>query len=54
MTTWYGNSFAGIRNWNTRRASRKALLGLNDRLLRDIGISRSEIGAFVDGLITGR
>ncbi len=51
MTTWYGNGFDGIRNWNTRRASRKALHGLNDRMLADIGIARHQIEGTVDRLI---
>lgn len=43
-----------LSNWQSRRLSIRALGALNDRLLRDIGISRSEIGAVVDGLITDR
>ena len=51
MTAWYGNGFAGIRNWNARRAARKALHGLDDRMLADIGVARHQIDGTVDRLI---
>ncbi len=51
MTAWYGNGFAGIRNWNARRTARKALHGLDDRMLADIGVARHQIDGTVDHLI---
>ena len=39
---------ARIRRWSRRRAAIRELSALNDRLLRDIGIDRCEIEAFVD------
>ena len=43
-----------LSDWQSRRLSIRALGTLNHRLPRDIGISRSEIGTVIDGLITGR
>ena len=51
MTSWSTDGFAGIRNWNARRATRKALHGLDDRMLADIGIARHEIDRTVDRLV---
>ncbi len=31
-----------VERWNERRKQRKALLALDDRLLKDIGISRAD------------
>ncbi len=38
-------------HWNKRRKAIAELSGLSDHILRDIGISRGEIGAAVDGLL---
>ena len=38
-----------VREWLARRATIRELEALNDRLLRDIGISRYEIPEFVRG-----
>lgn len=43
---WLGGSaqkFVGtIRRWNHRHRTRRALLDMEDRMLKDIGISRSD------------
>ncbi len=51
MTAWYGNGFAGIRNWNARRAARSELHRLDDHMLADIGVARHRIDDTVDRLI---
>lgn len=51
MTAFYGNGLAGIRAWNARRGARKALHGLNDHMLADIGVGRHQIDYTVDRLI---
>lgn len=49
MTTKFiDRLFAGLRRWNRGRATVRALNGLNDWQLKDIGISRGEIGGFVE------
>ncbi len=46
-------AFEGFKRWRTRQASIRELAALNDHLLRDIGIHRSEIRSVVDGLLKG-
>ena len=43
---------AVFKSWMTRRQAINELSALNDRLLNDIGISRYEIPAIVDGVRT--
>lgn len=43
-----GRLLAGIRAWNTRRQTMLALEGLPDDMLRDIGLTRTEITAVAD------
>jgi len=40
-----------VRRWRRRRAALYALLALDDRTLKDIGISRAEIPGLVDDLL---
>ncbi len=50
MTRTINNILTSIANWNRRHATIRALSGLNDHLLKDIGINRSEIGSIAAGL----
>ena len=38
-----GRLFAGIRRWGARSRERRLLLELDDRMLRDIGLSRTDV-----------
>ena len=38
-----GRLFAGIRYWGARSRERRLLLELDDRMLRDIGLSRAHV-----------
>jgi uncharacterized protein YjiS (DUF1127 family) len=42
-------STSPLSNWMRRRRDRRALMQLDDRLLADIGVARSEIDLYVDG-----
>ena len=46
-------AFEGFKRWRTRQASIRELSALNDHMLRDIGIHRSEIRSVVGGLLKG-
>ncbi len=46
-------AFEGFKRWRTRQASIRELSALNDHMLRDIGIHRSEIRSVVRGLLKG-
>ncbi len=39
-----------LRRWHRRRVAYRALMALDDRLLRDIGLRRDQIPAAVEGL----
>ena len=54
MTSLIENVVEMIVTWRTRRRTAGPLSALDDRMLEDIGISRSEIHAVGDGIITGR
>jgi uncharacterized protein YjiS (DUF1127 family) len=41
-TGWLGRAVATFRQWQHRAQSRSELGALDDRMLRDIGISRAE------------
>ena len=41
--------FNGLRQWRNRQVAIRELSALDDRLLRDIGIARGEIGSIVSG-----
>lgn len=45
---------AGIRRWRSRRDVHRALTAMDDRLLRDLGISRRDIPAIAAGLVRSR
>ncbi len=44
---------AAISDWSTRRVTRRALLALDDRMLRDIGLSLADVAEF-DGVTPRR
>ena len=44
------NIIESFRRWRTRTAAVAALHGMDDRILADIGISRSDIPMVVRGL----
>ena len=46
------NAVGAVRAWHTRNASIRDLSLLNDHLLKDIGIDRSEIRAVVNGMLS--
>lgn len=43
------SAWAGYRNWAEARRATRHLAGLDERMLRDIGVSRSEINRMVFG-----
>ncbi len=45
---------ARLRRWQERRAATRALLLLDDRILKDIGIARNEVRAAVHGTLPAR
>ena len=49
----FAGAIAGaITNWHKRNKAIRELSALSDRLLKDIGISRGEIRAVVDAMLT--
>ena len=44
----------GLRQWRERRRATHELMSLDDRLLKDIGITRGEVWAAVHGELTER
>ncbi len=46
------NAVGAVRAWNARNAAVRDLSRLNDHLLKDIGIDRSEIRAVVNGMLS--
>ncbi len=46
-------AFEVFKRWRTRQAAIRELAALNDRLLRDIGIHRSESRAVAERLLKG-
>lgn len=44
--------FKAIGRWHIRRTTIRTLSALDDRMLRDIGIDRSELRTVVDDLLT--
>ena len=53
MAKIFSKAFSGLKIWNDKRKARNALNALDDRMLRDIGISRCEINHIVENNITG-
>lgn len=39
----------GLTRWFRHRKARNMLLSMDDRMLRDIGVSREDIDAYVSG-----
>ncbi len=46
------NAVGAVRTWHARNAAIGELSRLNDHLLKDIGIDRSEIRAVVNGMLS--
>ena len=46
------NAVGAVRTWNARHAAVRDLSRLDDHLLKDIGIHRSEIRAAVNGMLS--
>ena len=51
VAEWVANTVNAVRAWHTRHAAIGELSRLNDHLLKDIGIDRSEIRTVVDGML---
>jgi uncharacterized protein YjiS (DUF1127 family) len=49
----FGRIASAISTYRRRRAAIRTLRSLDDRLLRDIGVGREDIGAMVDALLAG-
>ncbi len=52
VAEWVANTVGAVRAWRTRHASIAELSRLNDHLLNDIGIDRSEIRAVVNEMLS--
>ncbi len=52
VAEWVANTVGAVRAWHTRHAAIDELSRLNDHLLNDIGIDRSEIRAVVNGMLS--
>jgi len=42
---WFRRAFARIRLWRERARQRRCLAALNDRMLRDVGLTRGDVMA---------
>ncbi len=51
VAEWVANTVNAVRTWHTRQRAIGELSRLNDHLLKDIGIDRSEIRTVVDGML---
>jgi uncharacterized protein YjiS (DUF1127 family) len=54
LTTAVRTAPGAVRAWRNRQAALRQLLLLDDRLLKDIGLSRADIWAAVDGTLGNR
>ncbi len=52
VAEWVANTVGAVCAWHTRHAAIDELSRLNDHLLNDIGIDRSEIRAVVNGMLS--
>ena len=51
VSGWVKGLFSGLAEAHRRRAAYAELNGLDDRMLRDLGLSRGELWAAVDGMV---
>ena len=49
---WPRQVMSGVSHWLERRRTIHELAGLDDRMLRDIGLARGEVRAVVDGMMS--
>jgi uncharacterized protein YjiS (DUF1127 family) len=42
-SSWFADATATLRGWMQRMRSRETLAGLDERMLKDIGMTRAEI-----------
>lgn len=54
VTRIAGGVIAVLRQWRERHQATRSLLSLDDRLLKDIGLTRGDIWAAVHGELPGR
>ncbi len=52
VADWVANTVGAVRAWHARHAAINELSRLNDHLLDDIGIVRSEIRGVVNGMLS--
>jgi uncharacterized protein YjiS (DUF1127 family) len=53
IDVWLGRRLSVFAAAQARRAARRELYTLDDRLLKDIGLRREQIAEFVDGMFRG-
>lgn len=53
VDAWLARRLSAFEGAQARRAARRELYALDDRLLNDIGLRREQIPEFVDGMFRG-
>lgn len=53
IDAWLARRLSAFEGAKARRAARRELYALDDRLLNDIGLRREQIAEFVDGMFRG-
>ena len=53
MNRWLGRGLSALGRAQARRVAVRQLYALDDRLLRDIGIPREQVGVVVDAMFRG-